>query len=70
MGETSYIINCCGIVTGWEAFFDNVAGTRTVYFQIWRPVSGDTYELVGENDFSVSKKLVYVTPLESYFIPV
>ena len=55
MSETTYIIDCCGIIDQWEAEFDNIVGTRTVYFQVWRPVSGDVYELVGQNEGTVCK---------------
>jgi len=34
MNEAQYIIDCCGVVTGWKAFFDNVASTRNILFQV------------------------------------
>ncbi|XP_052820080.1 cadherin-23-like [Mya arenaria] len=53
MNEPNYVIDCCGVVEKWEAFFDNVNTARTVYFQIWRPTSGDSFQLVGQNAISV-----------------
>ncbi|XP_052820078.1 cadherin-23-like [Mya arenaria] len=54
MNEPNYVIDCCGVVDKWEAYFDNVNTARTVYFQVWRPTSGDSFQLVGQNDISVS----------------
>ncbi|KAL4229501.1 hypothetical protein ACF0H5_012541 [Mactra antiquata] len=54
MGDSNYIIDCCGIVDRWTANFDGTSGSHTVYFQIWRPSSGSSYELVGQNSMSVS----------------
>ncbi|XP_060585336.1 cadherin-23-like [Ruditapes philippinarum] len=58
MSDDKYIIDfdCCGVVDKWEARFYNVSGTRTVYFQVWRPVTAgsSTMELVGQNSMTVS----------------
>ncbi|XP_052820085.1 cadherin-23-like [Mya arenaria] len=53
MNDPNYVINCCGVVDNWEAYFDNVNTARTVYFQVWRPTSGDSFQLVGQNAVSV-----------------
>jgi len=39
-----YAIDCCGYSTDIE-FYRDAAGLIT--FQIWRPVGGTTYELIG-----------------------
>lgn len=55
MGEVNYIVDCCGVVTNWEAYFSGVSGTRTIYFQVWRQTAGTTYKLVGQNVGTVCK---------------
>ena len=57
MGDSDYIVDCCGIVDRWEAEFDEVSGSRTIYFQVWRQTTGTSYELVGQNSMTVSKYL-------------
>ncbi|XP_060582708.1 protocadherin-like wing polarity protein stan [Ruditapes philippinarum] len=49
-----YTIDCCGIVSGWEAVFQGVAGSRTVYFQVWRHETASSYRLIGQNSVTVS----------------
>jgi len=46
MNEARYIINCCGVITGWEAFFKNVASTRTIYFQVGHGEIFDTFYII------------------------
>jgi hypothetical protein len=57
MSDDKYIIGCCGVVDKWEARFYNVSGTRTVYFQVWRPdtAGSSTMELVGQNSMTVCR---------------
>lgn len=53
--DNKFTIDCCGVTKSWEAYFDNISGSRTVYFQIWRPpTSGTTYTMVGEYGFTVT----------------
>ncbi|XP_060568295.1 cadherin-23-like [Ruditapes philippinarum] len=46
----NYNIDCCGTITEWQ-LVANLAGT--VYLQVWRPTTGNDYQLVGENVESV-----------------
>jgi hypothetical protein len=45
----SMAIPCCGVVSG---FSFGAAASGDVTAQIWKPVGGDTYEVVGETLFS------------------
>jgi hypothetical protein len=65
MSEAKYIIDCCGVVDKWEAFFESISGSRTVYFQVWRPVTAgsSTMDLVGQNSFTVCKYLLILLNL-------
>ncbi|XP_045187476.2 cadherin-23-like [Mercenaria mercenaria] len=54
MSDSDYIVDCCGIVDRWQANFDGVSGSRTIFFQVWRLTSGSTYELVGQNTKTVT----------------
>jgi len=47
---TGYPITCCGVVESWAVLI-KTANPVTIYFQIWRPSTGTTYTLVGENQF-------------------
>ena len=63
MGHSSWIIDCCGLIDKWQANFDNVGGSRTIYFQVWRPTSGNELELVGENAYTVCKSISNMSKL-------
>lgn len=51
-----YTIDCCGTITEWQ-LVANQAGT--VYLQVWRPTTGNDYELLGENAEPVGKNFLY-----------
>ncbi|XP_052781618.1 cadherin-related family member 2-like [Mya arenaria] len=53
---TGYAIDCCGVINSWKISVDPlaVATSNTIYFQVWRLVSGSIYTLKGENSFSVT----------------
>lgn len=44
--------NCCGVVSHWDVDLD-VKANVTLYLQVWRATSGSSYQLVGENAFSI-----------------
>ncbi|KAL3857781.1 hypothetical protein ACJMK2_012417 [Sinanodonta woodiana] len=56
--STSYDFNCCGVIEKWEAFLNR---TGTISYQVWRPISGSTYKLVGENLWTNGSDMVTYT---------
>ena len=55
LGGSSYEINCCGTAAEFTVQYDTTYGDGTLYMQIWRPVSGETYTLVEEYSTKLSK---------------
>ncbi|RUS85707.1 hypothetical protein EGW08_006501 [Elysia chlorotica] len=51
MIENRFEIDCCGLVTSWSLSAHN---TGTLALQVWRPLGGTNYELVGENVVNVT----------------
>ena len=49
-------IPCCGSVSNFK-FGASASGDVTA--QIWKPVSGDTYEVVGETLFSGNAEVIF-----------
>ncbi|KAL4217597.1 hypothetical protein ACF0H5_022339 [Mactra antiquata] len=50
LANTLGTIQCCGVITGWNAYLE---GRAFVSFHVWRPVSGspDQYLMLGTNGF-------------------
>ncbi|XP_062603841.1 protocadherin-1-like [Saccostrea cucullata] len=44
-----YQITCCGTITSWEI---STSGSGGITFQVWRKLSSDVYQLVGQNAFT------------------
>ncbi|XP_052706998.1 cadherin-23-like [Crassostrea angulata] len=68
--DNEYKIKCCGFVDAWE--FYAKSNTGTLALQVWRPLGGGTYELVGQNTYSVTntdREIRYSVPV-SERIPV
>ncbi|KAK3589768.1 hypothetical protein CHS0354_021098 [Potamilus streckersoni] len=59
-----FTVTCCGVVQTIETYFDNAG---TTYFQLWRPVGGDNYRLVG--NINVTKS-TFSAVVVIYNIPV
>lgn len=55
--ENSLEIDCCGVVSEWQFNTQNTSNGDVIYLQIWRPSTGTTYELAGQNQFTLSKLL-------------
>ncbi|GFN77851.1 cadherin egf lag seven-pass g-type receptor 2 [Plakobranchus ocellatus] len=52
MLDNQYEVDCnCGEVSSWSIYAHN---TGTISLQIWRPVGGSSYQLIGENVLTVS----------------
>lgn len=60
--ENKLEIDCCGVVTDWEFYAENVGASATIFMQIWRLSSGSTYEMVGQNEFTLSKHRPFSSP--------
>ncbi|XP_052762071.1 cadherin EGF LAG seven-pass G-type receptor 2-like [Mya arenaria] len=64
MADPDYTFGCCGVIEKWQAMFDNVEpDTRTLVFQVWRPITGSTYRLVGQNSVTVSADAEVTFPI-------
>ena len=50
--DNEYQIKCCGFVDAWE--FYAKSNTGTVDLQVWRPLGGGSYQLVGQNSYTVT----------------
>ncbi|XP_061183247.1 uncharacterized protein LOC133191512 [Saccostrea echinata] len=55
MPDTDNTIKCCGLISHWE-FYPKAEGT--VFFQIWKLISGTSYELIGSNQVDVPASVV------------
>ncbi|XP_061178338.1 uncharacterized protein LOC133186976 [Saccostrea echinata] len=44
-----YQITCCGAITSWEI---STSGSGSITFQVWRKLSSNVYQLVGQNVFT------------------
>ncbi|XP_078337333.1 uncharacterized protein LOC111138019 [Crassostrea virginica] len=68
--DNEYQIKCCGFVDAWE--FYAKSNTGTVDLQVWRPLGGGSYQLVGQNSYTVTntnREIRYSIPV-SERIPV
>ncbi|XP_061190353.1 cadherin EGF LAG seven-pass G-type receptor 2-like [Saccostrea echinata] len=68
--DNEYMIKCCGFVDAWE--FYAKSNTGVVDLQVWRPIGGGIYTLVGQNSYTVTntdREIRYSIPV-SERIPV
>ncbi|XP_061191569.1 fat-like cadherin-related tumor suppressor homolog [Saccostrea echinata] len=62
--DTSSSISCCGAVESWSLYPKR---SGSIYLQIWRPLSGSTYKLVGYNYLyihsgNINRIVKYIVP--------
>ena len=55
LGDTSQQVRCCGVITRWEF---NATKTGQIRFSVWREVSSNNYQMVGENVVNVDGKKI------------